>query len=65
MIRLGLLIAALGLAACADRDEISEGKRTYQGKPDTPAWGTGERAAWEARINQRTVAQNEYKRINN
>ena len=61
--RLLFLIALLGLAACGDREQLAEGQRTYQGKPDTPAWGDGDRAAWEEKINRRALAQNEYKRI--
>jgi hypothetical protein len=64
-IRLLFSITLLSLAACGEREQLAEGERTYQGKPDTPAWGTGDRAAWEEQINRRALAQNEYVRINN
>lgn len=58
-----LLVAALALAACGEREQIVEGKRAYQGKPDSAPWGDGDRAAWEAGIKTRQLTQNEYKRI--
>jgi hypothetical protein len=58
-----LVIAALALAACGQREQIAEGKRAYQGKPDTPSWGDGDRAKWEAGIKERQITQNEYARI--
>jgi hypothetical protein len=75
--RAGLLIviAAFAVAACGDREQIAEGKRTYQGKPDSPPWdnapladgsakwSTGDRASWEAQIKARQLTQHEYKRI--
>lgn len=64
MIRIVLLLAVLGLSACGEREQIAEGKRSYQGKPDTPAWGSGDRAAWETKIKARQLTQNEYRRIN-
>ena len=36
-----LIAALLGvfvLAACSEREQVAEGKRTYQGKRDTKAW---------------------------
>jgi hypothetical protein len=30
--------ASLALAACAQREPVSEHVRAYQGKPDTRAW---------------------------
>ena len=64
MIRVVLVMALLGLSACADREQVAQAKRGYQGKPDTAAWGSGDRASWEAEIDRRTLAQDEYKRIN-
>jgi hypothetical protein len=63
MARLALLAALLALAACGNRDHVAEGTRAYQGKPDTPAWGAGDRTAWEAGIKARQLTQNEYQRI--
>ena len=72
-----LLIAALALAACADREQIAEGKRAYQGKPDSQPWNNeplgaeyrggkwtkGDRASWETDIKARQLTQHEYERI--
>jgi hypothetical protein len=69
------VIAAFALAACADREDLAEGKRAYQGKPDTQAWDNtplpndpakwtrGDRASWETEIKARQLTQHEYKRI--
>jgi hypothetical protein len=76
-----LIAAVLGvfvLAACGEREQVAEGKRTYQGKRDTKAWdndppgyatsGTqtwkkGDEASWEQAIKTRQMSQNEYQRI--
>jgi hypothetical protein len=72
-----LLMALLGLSACGDREQIAEGPRSYQGKPDSAPWNNaplaaeyrggkwtkGDRASWEADIKARQLAQHEYKRI--
>jgi hypothetical protein len=72
-----LLMAAatLGLAGCAERDQIGASTRAYQGKADNPSWNNaplsyeqakwtqGDRASWEAEIKTRQLTQNEYKRI--
>lgn len=63
-IRLLLLAGLMALGACADREQVAKGERSYQGKPDTHAWVKGDHAAWEKEINQRALAQNEYNRIN-
>ena len=77
MLRLLSLIALLGLAACGQREQIAEGPRSYQGKPDNAAWNNdplaaeyrggkwakGDRASWEADIKARQLTQHEYKRI--
>jgi hypothetical protein len=74
-----MALAVLALAACGEREQVSEFKRgKYQGKPDTQAWSnapapaelrggtwtTGDRTSWEESIKNRQLAQNEYKRIN-
>ena len=77
-----LLVAALlgvfVLAACGEREQVAEGKRTYQGKRDTKAWDNeplpyalnhgskwnkGDQASWEQQIKERQLTQNEYQRI--
>ena len=77
MLRLMLCTALLALAACGKREQIAEGPRSYQGKPDSapwnneplPAeyhggkWAKGDRASWETDIKARQLAQHEYKRI--
>jgi len=77
VIRVLLLIALFGLAACAERDQVADFKKgKYQGKPDTPAWDNaplaygsgkwtkGDRASWENQIKTRQLGQNEDVRIN-
>jgi hypothetical protein len=65
--RAGLLLAALvlGLAACADRERVAAGERTYQGKPDAHSWDNvpQERASLEAQLKRRQLAQDEQRRI--
>ena len=59
-----LLAAALALAACGEQEQVvvyKQGK--YQGKPDTPSWGTGDRVAWETALKARQLTQHEYRRI--
>ena len=70
-----LIAVSLGLAGCAERAQIAEGKRAYQGKADNQPWDNaplsyeqakwtrGDRASWEAEIKARQLAQHEYKRI--
>lgn len=72
-----VVIAAVSVAACGNREEIAEGKRSYQGKPDNQPWNNeptaveyrggkwtkGDRASWEIDIKARQLTQNEYKRI--
>lgn len=76
-LRLLSFIAFLGLAGCAERQELVEGPRSYQGKPDNVAWNNqplaaeyrggkwtkGDRASWEAGIKARQWTQHEYQRI--
>jgi len=71
------LVAALGLGACGEREQVvvyKQGK--YQGKPDNkpwendPAaslytsskWSKGDKASWENALTTRNLAQNEYAR---
>lgn len=68
-------VAVAGLAACGEREQIAEGKRSYQGKLDSNPWDNeplaygggkwskGDRASWETQIKNRQLGQNEYKRI--
>jgi hypothetical protein len=68
-------MALVGLSACGDREQIAEGERSYQGKPDSRSWDSepladgsakwspGDRASWEQAIKARQLTQNEYKRI--
>ena len=77
MIRLVLFAAVLGLVGCGDREQIAEGKRSYQGKTDNAPWNNeplaaeyrggkwtkGDRATWETEIKARQLTQHEYKRI--
>jgi hypothetical protein len=60
-----LVLAALGLAACADRDPVVEqqSEKRYQGKLDTKPWGNGDRASWETQLKARQLMQDEYRRI--
>jgi hypothetical protein len=75
---LAVLVAVSFVAACGEREQVAEGKRTYQGKHDTKAWdngplgyttngsGTwqkGDKASWEQEIKTRQLTQNEYQRI--
>jgi starvation-inducible outer membrane lipoprotein len=61
-------VAALGLAGCGDApQELAQGERRYQGKPDTNPWDSpqfgGKQAEWERAIQARTQNQNEYTRV--
>jgi hypothetical protein len=71
-----LVIAAFGLTACGEPEQVvvyKQGK--YQGKPDAQPWNSeplahenakwtkGDRASWETQIKTRQLAQHEHKRI--
>lgn len=68
-------ISIAGLAACGEREQIAEGKRSYQGKHDSKPWDNdplaygsgkwtkGDRASWEEQIKTRQLGQHEHKRI--
>ena len=72
-----LILATLGLAACADRDLPVEqqSEKRYQGKLDTKPWDNaplgygdakwsqGDRASWETQLKARQLTQHEDKRI--
>lgn len=72
-----VVIAALALAACGEREQVTEFKRgKYQGKPDTQSWSNaplaydtatkwtqGDRTSWETQIKNRQLGQHEHKRI--
>jgi len=74
-----LVLAALGLAACAERDPVVEqqSEKRYQGKRDSKPWDNespvaelrggkwtkGNQASWEEQIKIRQLAQHEHKRI--
>lgn len=75
---LTLLLCLLLIAACGEREQVAEGKRTYQGKRDTKAWDNeplpyalnhggkwtkGDQSSWEQEIKARQLTQNEYERI--
>ena len=75
---LSVLVAVSFLAACSEREQVAEGKRTYQGKRDTKSWDNeplpyalnhgskwnkGDQAGWEQQIKARQLTQNEYQRI--
>ncbi len=70
-------VAALGLAACGDKNVVVYKQGQYQGKPDTPPWDNaapqnnpqvvgwqqGNQNSWEQSIKARNQAQNEYVRL--
>ena len=74
-----IVVAAYGLAACGDREQVIEpvSEKRYQGKRDTNPWdnaplaaefrsGTwvkGDQASWEEQIKVRQLTQHEHKRI--
>ncbi|TMH94322.1 MAG: hypothetical protein E6H47_02430 [Betaproteobacteria bacterium] len=58
MIRVLLLIAVLGLAACAERPAWDNAPLAYGGK-----WTKGDRVSWENQIKTRQLGQNEDVRI--
>ena len=78
MRKLLLIVAAFGLAACGETEQVvvyEQGK--YQGKPDTRPWDNaplaegmrggdwskGDRGSWEDQIKNRQLAQHEHRRI--
>ena len=72
------VLFAVGLSACGERDQVTVYKQgKYQGKPDTKPWendpGTslytsskwnkGDKTSWESAVRTRSLAQNEYNRV--
>lgn len=70
-------VTALGVAGCGDApQELAQGERRYQGKPDsnpwdndpsaalytTSKWTKGDQTSWETALKTRTLNQNEYTR---
>lgn len=67
-----ILIAALSLIACTERDQSITGStvksdgKPWQGAKDNfvaGGWTPGDRTSWEKQIRTRTQNQNEYVRI--
>lgn len=59
--------ALVALAGCGERPQVVQYKQgTYQGKPDTPPFSTGQfngnRVEWDNAIRTRNQNQNEYAR---
>ena len=66
--KLILMMAALALAGCGDRDKAVVYKQgVYQGKTDTAPWNNalykGDKAKWESDIRARNLEQDESRRI--
>jgi len=76
---LALVLAAFGLAACGEREQVIQpvSEKRYQGKRDSKPWDNespvaelrggkwtkGNQASWEEQIKIRQLAQHEHKRI--
>ena len=76
---LALVLAAFGLAACGEREQVIEpvSEKRYQGKRDGKPWENespivelrggkwtkGNQASWEEQIKIRQLAQHEHRRI--
>jgi hypothetical protein len=76
---LALVLAAFGLAACGEREQVIQpvSEKRYQGKRDGKPWDNespvvelrggkwtkGNQASWEEQIKIRQLAQHEHKRI--
>ena len=73
------VLAAFGLAACGERDQVvqPQSEKRYQGKRDGKPWDNdspvaelrggkwtkGNQTSWEEQIKARQLAQHEHKRI--
>lgn len=76
---LALVLAAFGLAACGEREQVIQpvSEKRYQGKRDGKPWDNdspvaelrggkwtkGNQASWEEQLKIRQLAQHEHKRI--
>ena len=76
---LAFVLAAFGLAACGERDQVIQpvSEKRYQGKRDGKPWDNespsvelrggkwtkGNQASWEEQIKLRQLAQHEHRRI--
>lgn len=68
-ISLGLMAAALSLAACGDKVQTA-GTKQSDAKPwegaqagyGAPGWKAGDQASWEEQLKVRAQGQNEYAR---
>ena len=74
-----IVVAAYGLAACGDREQVIEpvSEKRYQGKRDGKPWDNdspvaelrggqwpkGNQSSWEEQIKVRQLTQHEHKRI--
>jgi hypothetical protein len=67
--RIALLAIAVALAGCGEVDQKAKTEKIYAGKKDERAAdGTafgGDKKKWEAKLAERSVAQNEYARTEN
>lgn len=71
---LWMMVPALLLAGCAERDQSKTSDNTnrsdnppWQGAKNAYAakgWSPGDKAAWEAQMRTRSLAQNEYAKAN-
>ncbi len=69
MARIAILAVAMSLTACGEVDQKAKTEKIYAGKKDErasdgAAFG-GDKKKWEAKLAERSVAQNEYARTDN
>lgn len=61
------LLCAVGLSACEDKQVTRYEPGKYSGQPVSPPWDSphysGKKADWEAAVQARAQAQNDYARI--
>jgi hypothetical protein len=67
---MGLAVGSLMLAACAERQQTANPRRSdtvaWQGPESrytAAGWKPGDRTSWEEQIRNRAQAQNEYRRV--
>jgi hypothetical protein len=62
-----VLLCAAGLSACEDKQVTRYEPGKYSGQPVSPPWDSphysGKKADWEAAVQARAQAQNDYARI--